>query len=214
MLEIYFSCCRSKRTNTAWTEYNEENGAEIYKEQQNQARCDPLEVKSITRQGAAGLVAEAQCSRPANYTQTPTGQGYVKPRHSNNKIPVSFSEGLSSVVSLHNRQLRSIFPATKLPANSKAVMASPLTRQVHSRLDAQSKEFKWVLPTQPVRLQEPQSKKWSKPGEVLSRTETSQSHVVETQKVLAKEIEIHGTQVGENHMQEYRHQLGQMKCLG
>ena len=27
ILEIYFSHCRSRRTHTAWTKYNEENGA-------------------------------------------------------------------------------------------------------------------------------------------------------------------------------------------
>ena len=48
---------------------------DIHKEQQNQARCDPMEVESVIRQDAAGPAAEAQCSRPANYTQTPTGQG-------------------------------------------------------------------------------------------------------------------------------------------
>ena len=77
--------------------------------------------------------------RPANYTQTTTGQGYVNPRHSNNKVSVSFSEGLSSAISLQNRQLMSIFPATKLPANSEAVQASLQTRQVHNRNDAQAR---------------------------------------------------------------------------
>ena len=106
---------------------------DIYQEQQNQARCDWLEVESIIRQGAAGQAAEAQCSRSANYTQTPTGQGYVNPKHSNNKVSVSFLEGLRSALSLQNRQLRRTFPATKLQANREAVKASPQTRQVHSR---------------------------------------------------------------------------------
>ena len=44
----------------------------------HQARCDPMKVESTTRQGAAGPAVEIQCSRPADYTWTPTGQGYVK----------------------------------------------------------------------------------------------------------------------------------------
>ena len=57
-----------------------------------------MEVESTNRQDAAGPAAEIQCSRPADYTQTPAGQGYVNPMHI--KISVSFSEGLSSAVSL------------------------------------------------------------------------------------------------------------------
>ena len=143
-------------------------------------------VESIIRQGAAGPAAEAQCSSPANYTQTPTRKAYVNPRHNTNKISVSFSEGLNLAVSLQNRQLRSTFPTTKLPANSKAVKASPQTRQVHSRHDAQAKELPQFLDTQPVSLQDPQTKKWSKPGEILSRAEASHSHVVETPKTQQK----------------------------
>ena len=145
-----------------------------------------MEVESIIRQGAAGPAAEAQCSRPGSYTQTPTGLGYVSPRHSTNKISVSFSKGLSSAVSLQNRQLRSIFPASKLPANSEAVKISPQTRQVHSRHDAQAKDLPQSLHTQPAGQQDPQTKKWSKSGEVLSRAETSQSYVAETPKGVSK----------------------------
>ena len=65
---------------------------DIHQEQQNQARCDPMEVEAIIRQGATGPAAEAQCSRPGNYNQTPMGQGYVSPRHSINKISVSFQK--------------------------------------------------------------------------------------------------------------------------
>ena len=42
---------------------------------QNLARCEAKEVTA--RQGAAGPTAEIQCSRPADYTQIPTGRGYV-----------------------------------------------------------------------------------------------------------------------------------------
>ena len=114
ILEIYFSHCRCRRTHTAWTEYNKENGAlheatkslhrvstetnYIHQEQHNQARCNPMEMESTTRQGASGPAAEIQCSRPADYTQTPTVQGYVNARHINNKISVSVSEGLSFAV--------------------------------------------------------------------------------------------------------------------
>ena len=82
---------------------------DIHQEQQNQARCNPMEVESTTIQGAAGPASEIQCSRPADYNQTPTGQGYVNPRSINNKISVSFSEGWSSAVSLQNGQLRTTF---------------------------------------------------------------------------------------------------------
>ena len=139
-------------------------------------------MESTTRQGAAGPADEIQCSRPADYTQTPTGQGYVNQRHINKKISVSFSEGLSSVMSWQNRQLRTTLPAIKLKANSETVKVSPQTRQKHSRYDAHAKELPQLLPTQPVRLQDPQSKKWSISGEVLSRTETDHSYLVKTPK--------------------------------
>ena len=144
-----------------------------------------MEVELIIRQGEAGPPAGAQCSRPANYTQTQTWQGYVNPRHGNNKISVSFIEGLSSSVSLQNRQLRSTFQATKLPANSEEVKTTSQTRQVCSRHDAQAKELPQFLPTWSVGLQDPQTKKWSKPGEVFSRAKTSHSHMVETPKVVS-----------------------------
>ena len=131
-----------------------------------------MKVESTTRQGAAGPAAEKQCSRPADYTQTPTGQGYVNQRHINKKISVSYS-GLSSAVSLQNRQLRTTLPAIKLQANSERVKVSPQTRQKYRRYHAHAKELPQVLPTQPVRLQDPQTRKWSISGEVLSRAETS-----------------------------------------
>ena len=154
---------------------------DIHQEQQNQARCDPMEVESIIRHGAAGPMAQAQCSTPANYTQTLTGKGYVNPRHDSNKISVSFSEGLSSTVSLQNRQLSRTLTTTKLPANSEVDKTSLQTRQVHCRHDAQTKELPQLLPTQSVRLQDPQTRKLSI-TEVLSRAETPHSHVVETPK--------------------------------
>ena len=111
-----------------------------------------------------------------------TGHWYLSLRLSKNEISVSFSVGLSSAVLLQNSHLKSTFPATKLRANSEAVKASPPTRKIHKRHDAQAKELPQFLPTQPVRLQEPKIKKWSKPGEVLSRAEASHSHVIETPK--------------------------------
>ena len=123
--------------------------------QQNHARCDPTVVESTTKQDAGGPAAEIQSSRPSNYTQTSTGQGYVNPRHLNNKISVSFSEGLSSAVSLQNRQLRTTLPATKLLANSETVKVSPQTRQRHSRHESHPKKLPQLIPTQPVRLQDP-----------------------------------------------------------
>ena len=101
--------------------------------QENQARCDPMRVKSTTRQGAARPAAEIWCYRLADYTQTPIGQGYVNQMHINKKLLVSFSEGWSFAVSLQNRQLRTTLPAIKLQANSETTKVSPQTRQKHSR---------------------------------------------------------------------------------
>ena len=92
---------------------------------------------------------------------------------------------------LQNTQLRNTFLATKLPANSEAVKASPQTRHSHSRHEAQARELPKFLPTQPVRLQEPKTKKWSRPGEVLSRAETSHSYVVETPNGVTRRNSIH-----------------------
>ena len=100
-----------------------------------------MKVESTTRQGAAGPAGEIQCSRPADYTQTPTGQGYINQKHINKKISPSFSSGLSSAVSLQNRQLRTSLPAIKLQANSETVKVSPQTRQKHGRYDAHAKEL-------------------------------------------------------------------------
>ena len=231
IFEICFSCCRSRRTHTAWTEYNEKIGlftrhpristerTDINQEQQTQARCDSMEMDSTTRQGAAGPAPEVQCSRPADYTQTPTGQGYDNPRHINNKISVSFSEGLTSAVSLQNRQLRITLPTIKLLVNSKIVRVSPQTRQNHSRHDIQAKELPQLLLTQPVRLQDPQTKKWSISGEVLSRAETSHSHLVKTPKgvlrqnrIQIKEVPYQSTQLN-LPWRVVNHHI-QLMCLG
>ena len=75
-------------------------------------------------------------------------------------------------MSLQNRQLRTTLPAIKLQANSETVKVSPQTRQKHSRYDPHAKEPPLLLATQPVRLQDPQTKIWSISGEVLSRAET------------------------------------------
>ena len=90
-------------------------------------------------------------------------------------------------MSLQNRQLRSTSQPQSFQQTAKGVKASPQTRQVHNRHDTQAKELSQFLSTWSVRLQDPQTKKWSKPGEVLSGAENSHSHVAETPKVLAKE---------------------------
>ena len=95
---------------------------------------------------------------PGPYTQTSTGQGFINPKH-NNEISVSFSEEISSAVSLQDRQLRTILPAIKLPANSEAVKVSTEARQDHSRHDIQTKELAKLLPREQVRLLDPQTKK-------------------------------------------------------
>ena len=139
---------------------------------QNLTRCEGKE--ATARQGAAQPAAEIQCYRPDDYTQIPTGRGYVNQKHNNNNISVSISEGWSSAVSLQNRQLRTTLPATKLQTNSITVKVSPQTRNKHSRYDVHTKELPRLLPKQSVRLQDPSTKKWSIPGEVLQKPETPQ----------------------------------------
>ena len=165
--------------------------ADIHQKQQNQARCDPMNVESTTRQGAAGPAAEIQCSRPADYTQTPTGQGYVKQRHINKKISVCFPEGLSSAVSLQNRQLRTTLRAIKLQANSETVKVSPQARQKHSRYDSHTKELPQLLPKQLVRLHDLSTKMWSIPGEFIQKAETPNSYVVKTPEGVLRRNWIH-----------------------
>ena len=94
-------------------------------------------------------------------------------------------------MSLQNRQLRTTLPATKLQTNSETVKVSPQTRKTHSRYDAHTKELPRLLPKQSVRLQDPSTKKWSIPGEVLQKAETPNSYVVKTPKgVLRNRIHI------------------------
>ena len=88
---------------------------------QNLARCEEKEITAS--QGAAGPTAEIQCSRPADYTQAPTGRGYVNQKHINKKISVSIS-GLSSAVSLQNRQLWTTLPSINLQTNSETIKVS------------------------------------------------------------------------------------------
>ena len=83
-------------------------------------------------------------------------------------------------MSVQNGQLRTTLPAIKLQVNSETVKVSPQTRQKHSRHDAHAKELPQLLPTQPVRLQDPLTKKWSISGEVLPRAETPHSYLVKT----------------------------------
>ena len=130
---------------------------DLFASKQNLTRCEGKE--ATARQGAAGPAAEIQCYRPADYTQIPTGRGYVNQKHiNNNKISVSISEGWSSAVSLQNRQLRTTLPATKLQTNSETVKVSPQARKKHSRYDAHTKELPRLLPKQSVRLQDPSTK--------------------------------------------------------
>ena len=69
---------------------------------------------------------------------------------------------------LQNRQLRTTLPAIiRPPPNSEAVQASLQSRQDFSKYDAHTKELPRLLPKQLVRLQDPSTKKWSIPGEVL-----------------------------------------------
>ena len=63
---------------------------DLFASKQNLARCEGKE--ATARQGAAGPAAEMQCSRPADYTQIPTGRGYVNQKHINNKISVSIQK--------------------------------------------------------------------------------------------------------------------------
>ena len=162
---------------------------DLFASKQNLARCEAKEITA--RQGAAGPEAEIQCSRPANYTQIPTGRGYVNQKHINNKISVSISEGWSSAVSLQNRQLRTTLPVTKLQTNSETGKVSPQTRKEHSRYDAHTKEPPRLLPKQSVRLQDPLNKKWSIPGEVLQKAEIANSYVVKTPKGVLRRNWIH-----------------------
>ena len=80
---------------------------------------------------------------------------------------------------LQNRQLRTTLPAIiRPPPNSEAVRASLQSRQDFSKYDAHTKELPRLLPKQLVRLQDPSTKKWSIPGEVLQKAETPNSYVV------------------------------------
>ena len=162
---------------------------DLFTSTQNLARCEAKEVTAS--QGAAGPAAEIQCSRPADYMITPTGRGYVNQKHINKKISVSISEGLSSAVSLQNRQLRTTLPAMKLQTNSETVKVSPQTRKKQSKYDAQTKELPRLLPKQLVRLQDPSTKKWSIPGEVIQKAETPNSYVVKTPKGVLRRNWIH-----------------------
>ena len=54
---------------------------DLFASKQNQTRCGRKE--ATARQGAAGPAAEIQCYRPADYTQIPTGRGYVNQKHIN-----------------------------------------------------------------------------------------------------------------------------------
>ena len=94
-------------------------------------------------------------------------------------------------MSLQNRQLRTTLPATKLQTNSETVKVSPQTRKKHSRYDAHTKELPRLLPKQSVRLQDPSTKKWSIPGEVLQKAETPNSYVVKTPKCVLRRNWIH-----------------------
>ena len=93
---------------------------------------------------------------------------------------------------LQNRQLRTTLPAIiRPPPNSEAVRASLQSRQDFSKYDAHTKELPRLLPKQLVRLQDPSTKKWSIPGEVLQKAETPNSYVVKTPKGVLRRNWIH-----------------------
>ena len=85
---------------------------------------------------------------------------------------------------LQNRQLRTTLPAIiRPPPNSEAVWASLQSRQDFSKYDAHTKELPKLLPKQLVRLQDPSTKKWSIPGEVLQKAKTPILMCLKHQKV-------------------------------
>ena len=116
------------------------------------------------------------------------GQGYVNPKNINNKVSVSFSEGLSSAVSLHSSQLRTTLPGIKLPANSEEVKVLSQSRQEHIRHDIQAMDPSKLLTWKPVRLQELQTKTESTRREVLQDWDLQFTLWLKHQKVLVKEI--------------------------
>ena len=60
---------------------------------------------------------------------------------------------------LQNRQLKTtLLTIIRFALNSEAIRASLQSRQDYSRYDAHAKELPQLLPTQPVRLQDPQTK--------------------------------------------------------
>ena len=65
------------------------------------------------------------------------------------------------------------------------------TRKKHSRYDAHTKELHRLLPKQSIKLQDPSTKKWSIPGEVLQKAETPNSYVVRTPKGVLRRKWIH-----------------------
>ena len=63
--------------------------------------------------------------------------------------------------------------------------------QDFSKYDAHTKELPRLLPKQLVRLQDPSTKRWSIPGEVLQKAETPNSYVVKTPKGVLRRNWIH-----------------------
>ena len=60
-----------------------------------------------------------------------------------------------------------------------------------SRYDAQTNELPQLLPKQLVRLQDPSTKKWSIPREVIQKAETPNTNVVRTHKGVLRRNQIH-----------------------
>ena len=84
---------------------------------------------------------------------------------------------------LQNRQQKTMLPSISRPApNNEPVRDSLQSRQDYCRYDTCAKEFPQLLPTQPVRLQDHQTKKRSISGEVLCRAETPHSYLMKTPK--------------------------------
>ena len=69
---------------------------DIYQEPNTLCKYDQKQLQStVNGHSEAGLTEEAHCSRPAEDTQTATGQRYVNPGNSDKELFDSVSERLS-----------------------------------------------------------------------------------------------------------------------
>ena len=159
--------------------------SDIHQGQQNQARYDPMEVESTIREEAAGPAAEPQCSRPADYTPI-NRKGYVNPQHIRR----------TKLIQCHcSIDTWGPHPAIKFPAKSEVVKVSPQVRQDTTGITYRPRASK-LLPRQPVRLQDPQTKKLSTRRQAFPGLRPPIHMWLKHQKVLVKEIRcIQGTKV-------------------